>query len=132
MQTLTTLAVLASDSDHHHWWIVFPILWALLLGALIVLLWRRGRRYPPDGGDSPKRILGERCPVCRKVYVPPRGSCPTDGVPTSEQVELAHTGIVTTFCVVNVQFYGQAMELPYVCATVLLAESVSLPPAPIP
>jgi uncharacterized membrane protein len=60
MQTLTTLAVLASNSDHHHWWIVFPILWALLLGALIVLLWRRGRRYPPDGGDSAKRILGER------------------------------------------------------------------------
>jgi len=71
-------------------------------------------------GIAAKRILGERCPVCGKVYVPPRGSCPTDGVPTSEQVELAHTGIVTTFCVVNVQFYGQAMEVPYVCATVLL------------
>ena len=60
MQTLTTLAVLASNSDHHHWWIVFPILWALLLGALIVVLWRRGRRCRPDGGDSAKRILGER------------------------------------------------------------------------
>jgi uncharacterized OB-fold protein len=71
-------------------------------------------------GIARKQILGERCPRCRKVYVPPRGSCPTDGVPTTEQVELAHTGTVTTFCVVNVQFYGQAMELPYVCATVLL------------
>jgi uncharacterized OB-fold protein len=71
-------------------------------------------------GIARKKILGERCPQCQKVYVPPRGSCPTDGVPTTEQVELAHTGIVTTFCVVNVQFYGQAMDLPYVCATVLL------------
>jgi hypothetical protein len=71
-------------------------------------------------GIAHKQILGERCPKCHKVYVPPRGSCPTDGVPTTEQVELAHTGTVTTFCVVNVQFYGQAMELPYVCATVLL------------
>jgi uncharacterized OB-fold protein len=71
-------------------------------------------------GIENKQILGERCPVCHKVYVPPRGSCPTDGVPTTEQVELPPTGIVTTFCVVNVQFYGQAMEVPYVCATVLL------------
>ena len=71
-------------------------------------------------GIARKKILGERCSKCGKVYVPPRGSCPTDGIPTSEQVELAHTGTVTTFCVVNVQFYGQAMELPYVCATVLL------------
>ena len=39
---------------------------------------------------------------------------------TEEEVELPHTGIVTTFCVVNVQFYGQEIEVPYVCATVLL------------
>jgi uncharacterized OB-fold protein len=71
-------------------------------------------------GISQKKILGERCPVCRKVYVPPRGSCPTDAVPTTEQVELPHIGTVTTFCVVNLQFYGQALEVPYVCATVLL------------
>jgi uncharacterized OB-fold protein len=71
-------------------------------------------------GIAEKRILGQRCPVCGKVYVPPRGSCPTDGVATEEEVELPHTGIVTTFCVVNVQFYGQEIEVPYVCATVLL------------
>jgi uncharacterized OB-fold protein len=71
-------------------------------------------------GIAQKRILGQRCPACGKVYVPPRGACPTDGVPTEEEVELAHTGIVTTFCVVNVQFYGQVMELPYVSALVLL------------
>lgn len=71
-------------------------------------------------GVAEKRLLGERCGVCGKVYVPPRGSCPTCAVPTTEQVELPHTGIVTTFCVVNLQFYGQAMEVPYVCATVLL------------
>ena len=55
-------------------------------------------------GIKEKRILGERCPVCQKVYVPPRGACPEDGVPTAEQVELPHTGIVTTFCVVNLDF----------------------------
>lgn len=71
-------------------------------------------------GIARKRILGERCPACHKVYVPPRGACPTDGVPTSEQVELAHTGTVTTFCVVNVDFTGRGIDIPYVSATVLL------------
>ena len=70
-------------------------------------------------GIADKRILGERCPQCGKVMLPPRGSCPTDGVATSEQVELADRGIVTTFCVVNVKFSGSAMKLPYVCASVL-------------
>jgi uncharacterized protein len=71
-------------------------------------------------GLAEKKLLGQRCPVCKKVYVPPRGACPTDGVPTVEEIELAHTGTVTTFCVVNVQFYGSAMELPYVSALILL------------
>ncbi len=71
-------------------------------------------------GIAEKRILGERCAVCGKVYVPPRGPCPTDGVATTEQVELPHTGTVTSFCVVNLQFYGQAMEIPYTSALILL------------
>jgi uncharacterized protein len=66
------------------------------------------------------RFLGERCPRCQKVYVPPRGSCPTDGVPTEEVVECGPRGTVTTFCVVNVPFRGQAIQIPYVCAQVLL------------
>ena len=38
-----------------------------------------------------KKLIGGGCPVCGKVYVPPRGSCPIDGVPTTEQVEVADT-----------------------------------------
>ena len=71
-------------------------------------------------GITERRLIGERCPSCAKVYVPPRGSCPTCGVPTEEQVELPGTGTVTTFCVVNIPFAGQAVECPYVSATVLL------------
>ncbi len=37
-----------------------------------------------------------------------------------EQVEVSDKGTVTTFCVVNVPFYGQEMEIPYVSATILL------------
>ena len=66
------------------------------------------------------RIVGQRCPVCHKVYVPPRGSCPVDGVPTTDEVELPDTGTVTTFCVVRVPFKGMRVELPYVTAQILL------------
>jgi len=71
-------------------------------------------------GLAAGRLLGQRCPACGKVYVPSRGVCPTDGVTTAEQVELPDTGIVTTFCVVNVPFRGQRVTPPYVAAAVLL------------
>ncbi len=71
-------------------------------------------------GLAEGRFLGQRCPRCKKVYVPPRGSCPTDGVPTTDEVELGNTGTVTTYCVVNVPFQGQAIEIPYICAQILL------------
>ena len=71
-------------------------------------------------GLADGRILGQRCPQCQKVYVPPRGACPTDGVPTSEEVELSDVGTVTTFCIVNVPFQGQKIKPPYVSAYVLL------------
>ena len=67
-----------------------------------------------------RRIIGERCPECRRVFVPPGGACPTCGVPTDERVEVAHQGVVTTFCVVNLPFYGQQITPPYVCASIQL------------
>lgn len=66
------------------------------------------------------RILAQSCPVCHKVYVPPRGACPVDGVPTQAPFDVADTGIVTTFCIVNVPFLGQRIKPPYVSAYVLL------------
>ena len=66
------------------------------------------------------RLLGQRCPACGKVYIPPRGACPTDGVPTTDEVELPDRGTVTTFCIVNVPFLGQRVTPPYVAAQVLL------------
>ena len=66
------------------------------------------------------RIIGQRCPVCQKVYVPPRSACPVDGVATTDEVELADRGTVTTFCIVNVPFLGQKITPPYVSAYVLL------------
>ena len=71
-------------------------------------------------GLAEGRIRGQRCPRCEKVYVPPRGACPVDGVPTRDEVELPDVGTVTTFCIVNVPFLGQRIQPPYVSAYVLL------------
>jgi hypothetical protein len=70
-------------------------------------------------GIANRKILGERAPG-GKVYVPSRGADPQLGLPTSEQVEVAHTGTLTSFCVVNVAFYGQGMEIPYTSGLILL------------
>ena len=66
-----------------------------------------------------KRIVGQRAEGGR-VYVPPRGADPELGQPTPIEVEVAQVGTVTSFCVVNLQFYGSAMEIPYVSALILL------------
>ncbi|MEV7435713.1 Zn-ribbon domain-containing OB-fold protein [Streptomyces griseoviridis] len=67
-----------------------------------------------------RRIVGERCPSCRKVYVPPRGACPTCGVATAEQVEVGPRGTVTTFCIVNIKAKNLDIEVPYVYAHIAL------------
>ena len=71
-------------------------------------------------GLAERRLLGQRCDVCGQVYVPPRGTCPADGVPTREEVELSESGTVTTFCIVNVGYPGQKVTPPYVAAQILL------------
>ena len=69
---------------------------------------------------SEGKLVGQRCPTCGKVYIPPRSACPADGTPTAEEVELPDTGTVTTFCIVNVPFLGQRITPPYVSAYILL------------
>jgi uncharacterized OB-fold protein len=71
-------------------------------------------------GLAEGRLLGQRCPSCGKVYIPPRSACPSDGTPTTDEVELPDVGTVTTFCIVNVPFLGQKITPPYVSAYVLL------------
>ncbi len=70
-------------------------------------------------GIAQGKILGERAPG-GKVYVPSRGADPQLGVPTTEQVDLPHVGTLVSFCVVNVAFYGQGMEIPYTSGLILL------------
>ncbi|MEU8542510.1 OB-fold domain-containing protein [Streptomyces sp. NPDC048717] len=67
-----------------------------------------------------RRTVGERCPSCAQVYVPPRGACPTCGVATTERVEVGPRGTVTTYCVVNIKAKNLDIEVPYVYAHIAL------------
>ncbi|MFJ8668725.1 Zn-ribbon domain-containing OB-fold protein [Streptomyces sp. NPDC093600] len=70
-----------------------------------------------------RRTVGERCPSCAKVYVPPRGACPTCGIATTDRVEVGPRGTVTTFCIVNIKAKNagnDAIEVPYVYAHIAL------------
>jgi hypothetical protein len=71
-------------------------------------------------GLAQGRILGQRCPECRKVYVPARGSCPRCGVATQEEVEIQGKGTVTTFCVVRIPSENLTIQPPFVAAHILL------------
>jgi len=66
------------------------------------------------------RIVGQRCPVCQGVYVPPRGSCPRDGVATEEEVEVAHTGTVESFTINYIPIPDGAVDPPFVSANIVL------------
>ncbi len=72
-------------------------------------------------GLAEGKVIGQRAVDSEQVYVPPRGSDPTTGEPTTVEVEVADSGTVTTFCVVNVPGLSElAPEIPYVCAQILL------------
>jgi uncharacterized OB-fold protein len=66
------------------------------------------------------KILARRCPQCEKVYVPPRVNCPICTSVMADEVELAHTGTITKFCIVNLPFAARQIEIPYVSASILL------------
>ena len=51
-----------------------------------------------------KRIMGVRCPGCRRVLVPPRSFCERCFVPIDEWVEVQDSGILTTFTIVYAPF----------------------------
>jgi len=71
-------------------------------------------------GIAQGKILGQRCPSCSKVYVPPRGSCPRCAVATEEEVELSDKGTITTYAVVRVPSENIDVPLPFASVHVLL------------
>ena len=66
------------------------------------------------------KIVGQRCPQCAKVYVPPRGSCPRCGVPTDEEVAVADCGVIESFTISHIPLPGNPLKPPFIAANVLL------------
>ncbi len=66
------------------------------------------------------QLIGSRCPDTGKVYVPPRNYSVETASPMTEIVDVPDVGFVSTFCIVNIKFYDQAMEVPYVYAYIIL------------
>jgi uncharacterized OB-fold protein len=76
-------------------------------------------RYLRGLGEG--KIVGGRAPSSEDVYAASRGTDPKTGEPTSIEVEVQDTGVITTFCVVNVPGLSElAPEIPYVSAQILL------------
>jgi uncharacterized OB-fold protein len=67
------------------------------------------------------KIIGGRAPDSADVYAASRGTDPITGQATTVEVEVQDSGVVTTFCVVNIPGLSDlAPEIPYVSAQILL------------
>jgi len=65
------------------------------------------------------RLVGQRCPSCGNVYVPPRGSCAACGIPTSEEVEVADKATVESFTIVWIPIPNNPIQPPFVIANLI-------------
>jgi len=66
------------------------------------------------------KIVGQRCPSCSNVYMPPRGCCAKCGVVTEEEVKLPPTGVIESFTIVHLPIPGSPIEPPIVSANIFL------------
>ncbi|MBC7106552.1 MAG: Zn-ribbon domain-containing OB-fold protein, partial [Firmicutes bacterium] len=60
-----------------------------------------------------RRIMGTRCPKCRRVLVPARMFCPRCFEDTTEWVQVSDEGVVRTWTLINFSFAGQLRKPPY-------------------
>lgn len=68
-----------------------------------------------------QKILGVKCPVCDKVYVPPREYCEKDLTRLDESwVELGSEGVVIQCTIVNYNDKHLPCKAPYVLALIKL------------
>jgi hypothetical protein len=76
-------------------------------------------RYLEGLGEG--KIIGARAPSSSDVYAASRGTDPITGDATSIEVEVKASGVITTYCVVNIPGLSElAPEIPYVSAQILL------------
>lgn len=69
-----------------------------------------------------KRIMGNMCPDCGNVFVPPRPVCDECLEPAEEWVEVEQEGVVESYTVCFFEFRNMP-EPPYITAVIRLGES---------
>ena len=67
-----------------------------------------------------QKILGAKCPNCKKVFIPPRSNCEQCFVKIQDWVEVGPKGKVTSFCIVRYKEPYLPMEPPFVLALIRL------------
>ena len=86
-----------------------------------------GRHYSAYlRGLQQGKLIGGRDPQLGKVYVPPRAADPMTGEPTSEYVEVADEGVLTTFTIIRIPFEGQKLKPPY-CFGAIVLDGADMP-----
>ena len=71
-------------------------------------------------GLKHKKILGTRCPQCRRTLVPARTFCPRCFVDLNDWVDLPDHGTLRSYTIVNYTFAGQPMPPPYIIGIIVL------------
>lgn len=69
------------------------------------------------------RIMGTRCPECRRVLVPPRIFCEECFVDTDEWVEVGQGGKILTFAESYFGLQGQKLDEPWYVGIIELDDS---------
>lgn len=82
-----------------------------------------GRMF--DELATQRRIVGTKCPSCQSVLIPARGNCDVCFVPTAQVVDVADTGTLLGFSVINMEFVGQKRKPPYIYAEINLDGSAT-------
>jgi len=69
------------------------------------------------------RFLGLACPICGRVYIGGKGSCPVDAIELTEdhEVDLPQSGVLTNYTIITpIQYPGQTETDPFARVHVLL------------
>ena len=66
-----------------------------------------------------KKIYGNQCTECKRVLLPPDIACALCWADTEGWIEVADRGVIKSFTVMRVPFYGQKIEIPYVIAQIV-------------
>jgi len=71
-------------------------------------------------GLKQRKILGTKCPKCKRVLVPARTFCPRCFVKTSDWLEVGQRGNLRTFTIINFRYPNQVREPPYIVGIIEL------------